>query len=87
MPVLCHINITGKHKPAAPRQPLFVFAVGACFAVFGFQSCRADAMSAGDIFILLGLGLHIAVIAVVFLFLTEHYSETWNYVVDIDQKM
>ena len=87
MPGLCHININGKHKPAAPRQPLFVFAVGACFAVFGFLSCRAAAMSAGDIFLLLGLGLHLAVIAVVCLCLSEYYSATGNYVVDIAHKM
>lgn len=72
---------------AATGQPLFVFAVGACFAVFGFLSCRAAAMSAGDIFLLLGLGLHLAVIAVVCLCLSEHYSATGNYVVDIAHKM
>ena len=44
-------------------------------------------MSAGDIFLLLGLGFHLAVIAVVCLCLSEHYSATGNYVVDIAHKM
>ena len=48
--------------PANRRGYLFLVPVGTLFAILGFLSGRAAAMSPSDILFLLGFGLHLAVV-------------------------
>ena len=40
----------------------FLMPVGPLLTVFGFLTCRAAAVGTGDILLLLGLGLHLAIV-------------------------
>ena len=50
-------------KKGGSQPPfLFLVPVGALLAVLGFLSCRAAAVGTCDVLLLLGLGLHLAVV-------------------------
>lgn len=82
------IYIAGKKK--AERHSviglplLFSVSVGTLFTVFSFLAGRPAAVRSRDVFLFLGLGLHLARAFVVVAFrLAEHYSATGYYVVDV----
>jgi len=61
---------------------LLVPAVGSLLAVFCLLAGRATAMSARYVLFLFGFGLYLAIVAVLWACLFEHYSAIGYYVFD-----
>lgn len=63
---------------------LLFMTVGTLFAVFRLLTGRAAAVRSSDILLLLGFGLHLAVVAVVFFpCRTKNYSATSYYIINV----
>lgn len=70
------MSISGRASPlrGLVSGGLLVLAVGSLLAILGLLTRRAAAVGTGDVLFLLGLGLHLAAVAVGLARLFEHQS-------------
>lgn len=68
---------------SADVSVLFPVSVSPLLPVFGFLTCRAAAVRTGYVFLLLGFGLHLAVILGSGAFLFEYKSASAYYVINL----